>query len=231
MKNLLNIELSKLFGKVSTYVVLVINLGLIFIGLISGTKNTLAESILSSSGLIVFGAILICGITSDINNGTMKNIIGAGISRTTVFVSKIVTSFIAVFVLIVTNTIGEIIFYLISGKGITIGTSEVSAFLLVTFLLAIYTILFVGINFIVSGSFGSVLTILISVFFPMAGLLTLVDNSAIKLIFGSEPSNVTKQILQNGLSTQYFVQLLVATILFIGVGYISMQMFKKKEIK
>lgn len=231
MKNIINIEMSKLFSKVSTYIILSINLGLVFLGLLTGTTGSLGTEILGTTAVLIFSAILINGIMSDVHNGTMKNIVGAGISRNKIFLSKIFSSIIATVVVIITRVVGISMVYLFTGSNFTLGLKELEAFLLVTVVVLLYTVLLVGINFMVSGALGSTLTILISIILPMISALTLIKNPVIQLIFGSEPTNLSTQIFNNGLSLQYSLQFLGATIVFCLITYISMLMFKKKEIK
>lgn len=234
MRVLIGIELTKLFSRVSTYVVFLISIGIAVLNLAtnnSATSDTVLHSYAGVSTILIFSAIIINTVMSDVHKGTMKYTVGAGNSRESVFASKLIASVIGVLVLDLVHIIMTVIFGFVKFEGYTFGGQELFAVAFGAIALVLYTILLVAISFLISGSFGSALTIIISVFLPMASVATLLENPIVSIITGAEPTYLVSTIVSNGFAVESVIQLACVSVLFIAFAMVSMFVFKKQEIK
>lgn len=174
--------------------------------------------------LAIFVSLFFC---LDISNGTLKNIIARGYSRTQVFFSRFFVTFVGVTIMFLATFIFSYLITFIVGGKIVALDSKILATIGVNYIVILGIASFYGlVSTIISKSSGSLVTCLLSSFLA-ATMLPLVDTLLkIKNIF-----SISNYWIVNATNNKPLIALLIG-IIYITISLILGNIIsKRKEIK
>lgn len=177
--------------------------------------------------------LIIIGLTqSDYNEGTMKNVITSGVSRTSVYFGKLIAAFIATMILFFFEAIITVGFAVYHDQKITIDILFfIKTFLLQSFVMLNYTVIYYLIgNIIKSPAFA--VTISFAVYMFGAALFGLAGNYLhISNLANYELGVISRNVEKINVSTVAIEHLVAITAIIIIFSIIGNAIFKKQDIK
>ena len=249
MNNLIKFEFRKLFKSKSFYICLAVCLGLVLLGGLTTkviiensegnidlpSKYSMLQGAISSANIVlisgIFTAIFVC---EDETLGTIKNIYAKGYSRGSVFISKYITSLVAILIFTFGSMLIAYLFGLLTWPNAT--TSIDNLFLdIVGQVLSI--VAYQSIFFAISSKFGKIgSSIAFNIVGPMlVGMVLTMADAFLKLEdfklssywIDSLLTNLGQTTVISQNITTAIVMGIIYSITFVGVGFM---LNKKKEI-
>lgn len=237
MRNVISSELYKLkFEKIIYFIVLlIIGSCITSTFLMGGNNSTASDAVKSlSSSLPLYLAVMISAYaTTEFANKTMKNIISIGISKSKIYIGKLLSSYIiTTFLFIVVALSALICDFIHSGLGNFNISMQIESFALQYVMMLLYTTVFFAIGMMVKSPKWT-MAINIAFLFGETFIFLLLANFVLhsQFILQFSPSTVLGDLesLKISLSSIECICMYVLVALTFTFG--SLELFKRKEIK
>lgn len=235
MHNVLKAELFKLRHNKAYWFILLLSFGIyLALGLTSNEKETFNQAIASAASIVpLFSALVAISVAqADYNDQTMKNVVSAGISRTSIYIGKLIAAYIGCMGVFLIEAILSIGFAVTGGAAITIDALFiVKALALQAIIIMNYTVVYFLVGSIIH---SSALAVSISFAFYLFGAFAFGYVGSFLHISGLvdfELGSVAMAVEKVNVNTVSMMHLAVVTLIILVVGYIGAACFKHQDIK
>lgn len=235
MKNIVSIELFKIFKRPAFYVVALLTIisSALSVAFTEGATAFSAMQMNAENVSLFIAILMVIIVTNDRSEGTEKNIIGSGLNRNDVYVGKMVAGFIVSIILYVIALLTHIVVGGVVG-GAGAFESIILTSLAISFVeIAIYSVLITFIATIIpSNGFATAMSMVAVFGLPMlSGLMKMSGNQILTTISNFEMSSIASSIVKTGVDGMVVIQILVllvvVALLAVAGGVIS----SKREIR
>lgn len=238
MKRIVKTELYKIANSSSTYIIALFSLALYFLmSKVSGVfdaEGDLTMALATSIRIMpLFTALIIIPVAqNDIHNGTMKNIVGTGITRNHIYFGKLTSAFIAGMGLYLVNVLFAIAMCMMNGYSFTLSIGEFVATLIGQIVVvADYIMVFYVFSNLLKSNMSSLIAAC-ALFLGSSFVFTILEtkfniSNAKQFDLGIISGNISNLEISTGV----VLHLAVTTAVIIAVCSLVAIPFKNKEIK
>ena len=227
MHKVVKAELFKLKRNKAYWFILLLSFGIyLALGLMTDEKISFQDAIASSASIVpLFSALVAISVAqADYNDGTMKNVVSTGISRTSIYIGKLLAAYIGCMGIFLIEAIMSVGFSVYGGATVTMDAFFIiKAVLLQAVVVLNYTVIFfllgaVSLSFAYY-LFGAFAFGYVGSFLHISGLADY------------ELGSVATAIEQVNVNTVTMLHLGIVTIIILFFAYIGAFCFNRQEIK
>lgn len=235
MGTIISTELYKLKRNKSFWGIIIAAIVLeIALFVVAGTENNLGEDLLSNLNMMPFLTVILAVNMAhkDSHEGTLKNLVSCGYSRSAIYFGKLIVTILSIAVLALAITVSTAVYYVVVGGPLAVNVIHlIPSFIIQCILGALFTAIFyVFATVIKNSSFAIIFSYLFYMFgAAIAGVIG--GYAHIDGLVDFELTALDTYIMKNGLDSFALTHLVVAIVLVIVFALIGKVIFSKEEIK
>lgn len=235
MHKVVKAELFKLKRNKAYWFILLLSFGIyLALGLMTDEKISFQDAIASSASIVpLFSALVAISVAqADYNDGTMKNVVSTGISRTSIYIGKLLAAYIGCMGIFLIEAIMSVGFSVYGGATVTMDAFFIiKAVLLQAVVVLNYTVIFFLLGSIIH---SAALAVSLSFAYYLFGAFAFGYVGSFLHISGLadyELGSVATAIEQVNVNTVTMLHLGIVTIIILFFTYIGAFCFNRQEIK
>lgn len=235
MSKIIKTELYKLKHNKNFFVIVILLIAShIALALVDKENNSFLDIMTSFSGLLpLFSAVVCVSLAqNEYNWGTLKNVVASGISRTSIYLGKVLAAFIATAILFLVEGIVSLVMLYVTVPNMTMDFAVIIPSFLLQIVIALnYTVLFFLIGSVIRSSAFAVITCYLVYLFDAFAFGYVGNFLHISNLADYSLGAVTTAVEKVSVDTLSIMHLGIITIIIILAAFIGSLIFSKQDIK